>query len=244
MESLLLIIAQVGFVLLTIIYFYLLIKEFKHGASQIGWDEGKRKKFLGRILLALCFWMVFVSFWSLTGIMANFSIFPLNFMPVIAIPFIVSMIVTFSPSFKEIIKIIPPHRLIRLQSFRIFVELLLWILFIDTIIPIQMTFEGKNFDILAGVSAPVIAWLASHKKLSRSSLIAWNIISLLLLINIVVIAILSAPSPWQVFTNEPANTIVASFPVVLLPGFLVPLAYTLHFLSLQQLFMGAKASAK
>ena len=40
---------------------------------------------------------------------------------------------------------------------------------------------------------------------------------------------------FRYFINEPANTIVTEFPIIWLPGFLVPLAYGLHFLSLRQL---------
>jgi len=109
-------------------------------------------------------------------------------------------------------------------------------LFIQELLPIQMTFEGRNFDILAGITGPIVAYLAYSKKvLSRSVVIAWNILCLGLLINIVVTALLSIPSPFRYFMNEPANTIVAEFPIIWLPGFLVPLAYGLHFLSLRKL---------
>jgi len=70
---------------------------------------------------------------------------------------------------------------------------------------------------------------------NRKVMIAYNFIGLALLLNIVTIAVLSVPSPFRVFMNEPANTIVTYFPIVLLPAFLVPLAYTLHFLSLKKL---------
>jgi hypothetical protein len=56
------------------------------------------------------------------------------------------------------------------------------------------------------------------------------------LLNIVITAILSTPSPWRVFMNEPANYVVTWFPISWLPGFLVPLAYYLHFISLKQMF--------
>jgi hypothetical protein len=58
---------------------------------------------------------------------------------------------------------------------------------------------------------------------------------MLLLLNILVIAVLSMPTPFRYFQNEPANTLVAKFPFVLLPGILVPIAYTMHIFSLRQL---------
>jgi hypothetical protein len=104
-----------------------------------------------------------------------------------------------------------------------------------TFLPVQMTFEGRNFDILVGVSAPLIAVLAFRGKLSKKALLIWNVACLGLLLNIVITAILSTPSPWRVFMSEPANDVVAYFPISWLPGLLVPLAYYLHLLSVKQL---------
>jgi hypothetical protein len=47
--------------------------------------------------------------------------------------------------------------------------------------------------------------------------------------------VLSMPTSLRYFMNEPSNTIVAQFPFILLPGVLVPIAYTMHIFSLRQL---------
>jgi hypothetical protein len=49
------------------------------------------------------------------------------------------------------------------------------------------------------------------------------------------------PTPIRYFMNEPANTLVARFPYILLPGVLVPIAYTIHIFSLRQLLAREKA---
>jgi hypothetical protein len=231
-------IVQAGFVLLTLLFISLLVFEFRKAIRLTGWDQKQTSSFLNRIIGALLIWGAFVSAWSLSGKMADFSMFPLNFLPVIAIPIIVALVFIPSKKLGEVLRHIPPANLIRLQSFRLFVEVLLWMLFIDSVLPVQMTFEGRNFDILSGLSAPVIAILVSKGKISRTGVVIWNIICLGLLLNIVITAILSTPSPWRVFMNEPANYIVTYFPISWLPGFLVPLAYYLHFMSLRQ--MGQK----
>jgi hypothetical protein len=216
--------AGIGFFALTVIYFLLLARLLWKGIDANEWTNERKTKIKKIILASLIVWGVFVSVWSATGIMGNFSNFPFNFIPVVAIPFC-----------KDILSKIPTEKIIRLQSFRFFVEILLWMLFISSAAPIQMTFEGRNFDILSGITAPLIAYLILRKKISKPLVLAWNVACLLLLINIVSVAILSTPSPIRVFMNEPANTIVTTFPVSFLPGFLVPLAYTLHFFSIRQL---------
>jgi len=225
---------QAGFVLLTAVCIAIFVREIRNGAMRSSLPETLKKKLMARITGTTFIWAVFVTTWSVTGKMSDFSIFPFNFMPVILAPIIMLFILLNSQGMPEILRHIPPENLIRLQSFRFFVEILLWMLFISKLLPVQMTFEGRNFDILAGITAPVIAIMAHRGKIARAGIVVWNLLCLALLLNIVITAILSTPSPWRVFMNEPANYIVTYFPVSLLPGFLVPLAYYLHVLSLRQ----------
>lgn len=233
-------IAQGGFLLLTVIFLFLLISEFRKAMELTDWDPVKKKRYIRQLVISLVAWAVFVSVWSLSARMSDFSIFPFNLMPVILVPIVVAIIFISSKNFGEILRHIPPANLIRLQSFRFFVEVLLWMLFIAELLPIQMTFEGRNWDILAGFSAPIIAVLAAKGRISSTAIVIWNIICLGLLMNIVVIAVLSTPSPWRAFMNEPANYIVTYFPISWLPAFLVPLAYYLHFMSIRQMSLGIR----
>src|SRR5882762_2488648 len=226
---------QAGFIVLTLTFFGLLLKEFKIALNKSAFDHQQKKKTFNRLLLGMVLWAALVSVWSMSGRMADFSMFPLNVLPILIIPLITILVITFSKTFREMLIHVPAQNLVRLQSFRFFVEILLWALFIQNQLPVQMTFEGRNFDVLSGLSAPIVAYLISRQKLSRSALIIWNILCLGLLLNILGTAILSMPSSLRLFMNEPPNTMVTAFPVSWLPGLLVPLAYGLHFLSLRQL---------
>lgn len=244
MDTPLYFIAQAGFILVTVVYITLLTREIRRGLAATSWEDPRRKIFMNRIIFTLLFWAAFVTAWSVSGKMSDFSNFPFNLMPVLLIPAILAAVFISSKGLGEILQHIPPGNLIRLQSFRFFVEILLWILFTVQVLPVQMTFEGRNFDILAGITAPVIALFASRGKISKTGIVVWNIVCLGLLLNIVITAILSTPSPWRIFMNEPANYIVAYFPISWLPGFLVPLAYYLHFMSLRQMFQPAKIASQ
>lgn len=231
-------IAATGFVLLTIVCYTLLLRELKHALLKTSIPLQNQNKIFYRTKFSLIGWFIVVSILSLSGVLQDFSGFPPKLFIVLIIPFITILIITFSTGLKEILQAIPPQKIIRLQTFRVFVEILLWWLFIQNLLPVQMTFDGRNFDIIAGLTAPIIAYLGFTKKiLPKSVLIIWNILCLGLLVNIVTIAALSMPTTIRVFMNEPANTIVAHFPIVLLPAFLVPLAYGAHFFSLRQLLL-------
>jgi hypothetical protein len=122
-----------------------------------------------------------------------------------------------------------------LHVVRVFVELVLWFLFTYKFIPELMTFEGRNYDILAGLTAPFIAYYGFvRKKLSNSFMLIWNIVSLLLLINIVINAVLSTPSQFQQFAFDQPNVAVLHFPFIWLPSFIVPVVLFSHLVLIRR----------
>src|SRR5450631_2593318 len=124
---------------------------------------------------------------------------------------------------------------------RIPVELVLFWLFIHQAVPRIMTFEGRNPDILTGLTAPFIYYFGFVKRqLPLNIILAWNFVSLGLLLNIVVIAILSMPFPIQQFGFGQPDIALFYFPFVWLPGCLVPLVISAHLISIRRL-MNRKA---
>lgn len=224
--------AAIGFPAITAVFFWLLYWELKNALSKSGWTPEKQAKVSRGYWIVILGWASIISIASISGFTGRFELFPLNVAPMLLIPMIGILVITFSKGTLHLLSIVPADRLIRLQVFRVFVEILLWLLFIQNLLPVQMTFEGRNWDVLSGLSAPFAAWLLVNNK---KALIIWNILCLLLLVNIVGTALLSMPTPLRVFMNEPSNTLVTAFPFIFLPAFLVPLAYGLSFLSIRQL---------
>ena len=227
-------ITQAGFIATTLIFYGLLMARLKKSLISTNFTESKKKKIFNGTLIGLIGWAIATSVLSWSGVLSDFSTFPPKLIIVLIIPLIAIIWLVRTKEVKEILIHTPPESIIWIQSFRIVVEILLWRLYVDNLAPIQMTFEGRNFDILSGLTALVVAYLVANKKISSPLVIAWNLTCIAILVNIVAIAILSMPTPFRVFMNEPANTIVAEFPIVWLPALLVPLAYGLHFLSLRQ----------
>jgi hypothetical protein len=125
-----------------------------------------------------------------------------------------------------------------LHVVRIPVELVLFGLFIHRAIPQLMTFEGRNYDIIAGLTAPVVYYLVFRsRRLGAKGLLMWNFVCLGLLTNIVVNAVLSAPSPFQRFAFEQPNVAILHFPFVWLPGCVVPLVLLAHLAAIRQLVL-------
>ena len=119
---------------------------------------------------------------------------------------------------------------------RIPVEIgLLW-LYQSQQIPQIMTFEGRNFDIISGITALPMMWYAfQNNTVKRTPLLVWNIVCLALVCVIVVIAVLSVPTPIQQFGFEQPNVGVLKFPFGWLPSFIVPVVLFCHLVSIRQL---------
>lgn len=123
-----------------------------------------------------------------------------------------------------------------LQSIRIIVELVLLSLFIHGTIPVSMTFEGRNFDIVSGITAPFIAYYGFHKKsINPMYILLWNFLCLALVLQVVITGILSAPSVIQKLSFDQPNIAVLYFPFVWLPGIVVPIVIYGHLVSIRQL---------
>jgi hypothetical protein len=97
------------------------------------------------------------------------------------------------------------------------------------IMPEQMSYSGRNFDILTGAGAIVVAGLVAAGAAGRRVVLAWNIGGLLLLVNIVVVAILSTPR-FALFGADRLNVFVTYPPFVWLPAVLVLAALAGHLI--------------
>lgn len=128
-----------------------------------------------------------------------------------------------------------------LSIVRVPVEMVLLWLYEKGQVPRLMTFEGRNFDILSGVSAPLVAWLAFRGgAVNRPLLIVWNLAAFGLLLNIVTSAVLSLETGFQQFAFEQPNRGVLYFPFIWLPAIIVPVVFVSHVVSLWQL-LGRKS---
>jgi hypothetical protein len=226
-------IAQLGFLTLSLICIFLIVKGIQFGIKKGNYSS----TWISKFVIIITLWILLVSILSLVGISQKFELFPFNIAPFLLPPLILSIWLSFFyKPFHEFLKQIPHSWILYLQFFRVPVEIFLWMLYENNSIPIQMTFEGRNLDILTGLTAPLAVWLfIKEGKEHKWALVIWNLLGIGLLINIVGTAILSMPTPFRVFMNEPANVIVTHFPFIFLPTILVPLAYYLHFFSLKKL---------
>ncbi|HEX9503150.1 MAG TPA: hypothetical protein VF974_02405 [Patescibacteria group bacterium] len=183
-------------------------------------------------------WLALQSIVSLSGFYTVTNVRPPRFALLLLPPiaFIASMF--FTKNGKRLIDGYDVKTLTLLHIVRIPIEFTLYWLFLQNVIPKIMTFEGRNFDILCGLTAPFVYYFGYVKNmLSRNVLIAWNVVCLLLLVNIVITAVLSAPLPFQQFAFDQPNIAMLYFPYTLLPCCLVPIVLLAHLVAIRRLLI-------
>ncbi len=150
--------------------------------------------------------------------------------------FIIIAIILILPSGRAFFSKVSAMKLIQFHIIRIPIELTLFWLYGHKFVPKIMTFSGLNFDIVAGIAALIIAlYYIFIGRVKRWVLVVFNVVSLLLLINILTIAALSIQSPIQKFGITDPNIAVLGFPFCWLPVYLVPLVLISHIGSLWKL---------
>ena len=139
---------------------------------------------------------------------------------------------------------IPLAALVGVQAFRFPLELLLHRSYQEGLMPVQMSYSGLNYDILSGLSAIVVALVLLRRPSSLALARVWNVAGIVLLANILVIALVSAPTPLRVFHNEPANVWITRAPWVWLPAVNVLAAVLGHVLVYRRLRHEAQTAAR
>ena len=181
-------------------------------------------------------WLVATGLVALSGGLRGFS---LSF-------FTALMILTgglaFSRMGAALMVAVGPVGLIGFQFFRVPVAMFLRGMYQAGQVPMQMTYEGLNFDVFVGLTAPAMAWLVWRGKVGSYAIWAWNAFGLILLAEAIVIAVLSMPTEFRVFTNEPPSTFATYAPYIWLPTVLAPAALLGHLLVLRWLSSSCSGS--
>jgi hypothetical protein len=139
----------------------------------------------------------------------------------------VSLTLSFSALGARLAQQIPLWALVAVQSFRLPLELAMHALVDRGIMPVQMSYSGRNVDIVTGAAAVIVAVLVKAGYGGRKLVGVWNVLGLVLLVNVVTVAILSTP-PVRYFGDDRVNVFVTYAPFVWLPAVMVVAALAGH----------------
>jgi hypothetical protein len=210
---------RTGFVALTVVLGALFVGAVYWSSVRTGLTRADaiRRAAIGGILAIV--WIGFTGGAAATGAL-HFEA-PPTMLIVILASLVLAVALALSPIGRQIALGLPIMVLVGYQAFRVIVELLLHRAYAEGLMPVQMSYAGRNFDIVTGISAALLGTWLTIGRGSKALVAAWNTVGVLLLANILVVALLSSPTPFRRFMNEPSNVWVTHAPWVWLPTVMV-----------------------
>jgi len=211
-----------GFLLTVALTFFLFVNAAKNKASTA---------------LIFLIWLVITGILSFNDVFQKTDSFPPRLMIAMAPPLVLIIVLLTTKPGTRFTDSLSLSKLTLVHIVRLPVEIILFLLASHKLVPELMTFTGRNFDIVSGLTAPVVYFLCfrDHTLKHKKILLAWNFICLGLLLNIVVNALLSAPFPIQRFAFDQPNVAVLYFPFTWLPCFIVVLVLFSQLAAIRQL---------
>ena len=196
------------------------------------------RSFAAKVLLVILpAWMIFQAVLASGGFFLNSDAVTPRLFLFGPLPALVFIIVYFVVARESVIEKLPLAHLTLIHTIRIPVEIVLAWLFTAGMVPEVMTYHGTNFDILSGITAPIVYFIAFRGgRVNTKLLAAWNVFALVLLINIVTTAVLCVPSPIQKLAFDQPNIAILYFPYIWLPTVIVPIVLFCHLASFWKIF--------
>lgn len=133
------------------------------------------------------------------------------------------------------IQTIPTHWLIRLQAYRSlgFVFLILWAM---GMVPGEWAWPAGLGDIAVGVTAIYAAHRVARGGVGGHRVgRAWNALGIADLVSAIITGTLTSPGPLHLLATDLPNTLGGTYPMALVPCFMVPLSFFLHVLTYRAL---------
>ncbi|GAB5535911.1 MAG: hypothetical protein Rubg2KO_21600 [Rubricoccaceae bacterium] len=215
------------------------------GVGRVSRDLSPTRRLRWRLgtALGLVAWLGVTAGLARAGFLSNFDVLPPRAPILLGALTTGTVAFAFSPIGARLAKILPLAALVGVQVFRVPLELVLHRLYVEGVLPVQITYTGWNFDIVTGLLAAVLAVALWRGVGGPRWVAAWNALGLVLLAIVVGTGLLSLPTPIQQF--EPSTVAITTFPMIWLPTVLVMAALLGHLLVIRHLrLMSGGAGAK
>ncbi|MCB9476676.1 MAG: hypothetical protein H6685_07370 [Deltaproteobacteria bacterium] len=210
----------------------------------LGWTPVQRKTHTWIFGGGVALWMLVTGWMASSGRLANFEATPPPFLVVFIGVMAVGFGVGLSILGERFATALPLWGLIAFHAYRLPLELVMHRAATEGVMPDVMSFSGRNFDIVTGASAIVVAYLVAKQEVGEWMAWIWNVVGIVLLFNVIQVAVRATPL-FKAFGDGPVNlnTWVAYFPFVWLPTVLVAAALAGHLVIFRRLIRGTADGA-
>ena len=218
-----------GFVILPLLVTAGFMLACEWAGRRLGDGVTVRRRRAVRVGAGVLAWLLVIALVAASGVLRRFEATPPPFALLALALVVIGIAVPCSSLGTLLVRGLPLWALVGFQVFRFPLELLMHRAYVEGVMPVQMSYSGRNYDIVTGITAGALALWLARRRVPRWVVGAWNILGFVLLVNIVTIAVVSTPL-FRWFGDERLNTFVTYPPFIWLPGVLVTAALTGHIL--------------
>lgn len=220
--------AVLPFVLIPLLLLFLFLWGVAAAGRRLGEPAAVRRTTLALSAAVALGWMALTWGLAASGVFRRWDATPPPFALLVIAIVILALRLSLGRFGARLATGLPLWTLVAVQCFRFPLETAMHALYEQGIMPAQMSYSGRNFDIITGITALVVALIVRRRQ-SRALVAAWNAMGLALLLNVVSVAILSTPRI-AFFGPDRVSGFVAYPPFVWLPAVMVLAALAGHVL--------------
>jgi hypothetical protein len=218
-----------GFVILPLLVAVGFVAGCAWADRRLAEDPARRRRRVLAVGAATAAWLLLTLLAAASGVLRRFDAVPPPFFALVLAVVALGVAVPCSPLGTRLVRGLPLWALVGSQVFRFPLELLMHRAYVEGVMPVQMSYAGRNYDIVTGLTAGLLGWWLLRGRVPRWVVVGWNVLGFVLLVNVVTVAIVSTPL-FRWFGDDHLNTFVAYPPFVWLPTILVTAALIAHIL--------------
>jgi hypothetical protein len=203
--------------------------------SRSDWAKSERTRAFWSVSILLAAWFIFALTTSLAGWYRPSSGLPTIQYPIL-VPILAGVLLFRGwPLLRRMVTIVPNEWLVGLQLYRA-LGLIFLVLYAAGRLPALFAFPAGIGDVMVGLFAPFVAaaYARSANANTAVQVRRWNWLGIADLVVAVGTGFATSPSPFQLASFDRPNTLIAAFPLALIPVFMVPLSILLHLASLHK----------
>ena len=221
--------AVLAFVIIPFVLLAALLWGTSAASRRLGEGDATRRRALAITAATSVLWLAATWLAAETGVFREWDATPPPFAVLVLAIFGVTFSLACTGYGRRLSKGLPLWALVGVQAFRYPLELAMHAMAERGVMPDQMSYSGRNFDIVTGVTAVVVAWLVYTRRAGRGIVLAWNIVGVVLVLNVVTVGILSTPR-FRFFGDDRLNVFITYTPFIWLPAVMVVAALAGHLI--------------
>jgi len=184
----------VGFIVLPVLVAVALIAIVWRAIGAAGYPGRHARALQIGLLLGAIAWMALTLLLAVGGLLRQFDRQPPPMLLLVIAVFALAGSLAFSRTGDAVVHHGSWLALVGLQTFRLPLEMLMHRAYAEGVMPVQMSYSGRNFDIVTGATAVALAIALATTAVPRWVIVVWNAMGTVLLANILLIAIASMAS--------------------------------------------------